>query len=80
MTNEEVAKKLNTALMALESELEDWFPNQSNQFVAYGPNIHECKEILAEILPYFESHAKFEKELAEAYNEGWPDFVDGDIL
>ena len=33
-----------------------------------------------ELIRYFESHAKFDKELKETYNEGWPDFVDGDIV
>jgi hypothetical protein len=52
------------------------------------------KEVVADLydlLHHFKLHAKFEKDIAEAYNdkEGrtpyklddeWPDFVDGDIV
>jgi len=35
---------------------------------------------IEELIAYFESRVKFKKELSEAYNDGWPDFVDGDII
>lgn len=82
MTNQEIAKLLTYVRDTIKNDLNDWDPkdSNSNNYFAYGPAHKEAVKDLERLLSYFNSHAKFEKELSEAYSEGWPDFVDGDII
>jgi len=80
MTNQEVVKLLAYVRDTIEDDFNDWQQTESNNYLAYGPAHKDALKDLERLLSYFESHAKFEKELSRVYNEGWPDFVDGDIV
>ena len=80
MTNQQIANLLTSIKNTIEDDLKDWNDINTNSYVAYGPSHADAVTDLERLLSYFNSHAKFEKELKEAYNEGWPDFVDGDIV
>ena len=80
MTNQQIARLLTNIKGTIENDLNDWNDASTNSYVAYGPAHADAVVDLNRLISYFNSHAKFEKELAEAYNEGWPDFVDGDIV
>jgi hypothetical protein len=80
MKDQEILDKLTTVSDLINEEFKDWNRYESSMYMAYGPSMLTVMETLKELRKYFESHAKFEKELKEAYNEGWPDFVDGDII
>jgi len=82
MTNQQIANLLASIKNTIEDDLKEWNPedSNSNNYFAYGPAHKEAIKDLKRLISYFDSHAKFEKELSEAYNEGWPDFVDGDII
>ena len=91
MNDNQIIEDLKYAITTIESDLEEWDPADSNHYLAYGPEMKEVVADLYNLLHHFTAHAKFEKDIAEAYNdkEGrtpykfddeWPDFVDGDIL
>jgi len=80
MTNQQIVNLLESIKNTIEDDLKGWSDVNTNSYVAYGPSHADAVIDLERLLSYFNSHAKFEKELAEAYNEGWPDFVDGDII
>ena len=81
MTNQQIANLLASIKNTIEDDLKEWDPedSNSNSYFAYGPSHADAVTDLERLLSYFNSYAKFEKELSEVYSEGWPDFVDGDI-
>jgi len=79
MTDEEVVKLLAYIRDTIEDDLKYWNDKVSNSYFAYGPSHADALKDLEKLLNHFESHAKFEKNLSEAYSSSWPDFVDGNI-
>lgn len=82
MTSQQITNLLVNIKKTIEDDLKDWNPkdSNSNNYLAYGPTHKDAVKNIEKILNYFNSDIKFEKELAKAYNEDWPDFVDGDII
>ena len=80
MNDNQIIEDLKYAITTIESDLEEWDPADSNHYLAYGPEMKEVVADLYDLLRHFKSDAKFEKDLAETYNETWPDFVDGNII
>jgi hypothetical protein len=83
MTNNDIVTRLSVVRNILKDEIDEWVTTgheSSSYFQAYGPEMENAINRLEKVINYFESHAKFDNELAAAYNEGWPDFVDGDII
>jgi len=82
MKDDQIVATLENAISSIESDLNDWDPadSNSNNYLAYGPEMKEVVADLYDLLRHFKSDAKFEKDLAETYNETWPDFVDGNII
>ena len=80
MKDDQIVATLENAISSIESDLNDWDPADSNNYLAYGPEMKEVVADLYDLLRHFKVDAKFEKDLAETYNETWPDFVDGNII
>jgi hypothetical protein len=82
MKDETVEQILERCINLINEEYKDWDPkdSNSNDYLAYGPSMAIVLAELESLRKYFYAEAKFDRDMAEAYNEGWPDFVDGDII
>jgi len=80
MRDDQIVRTLKNAIGCIEADLDNWEPADSNNYLAYGPEMKEVVADLYDLLHHFKADAKFEKDLAETYNETWPDFVDGNII
>jgi hypothetical protein len=80
MKDDQLVAILENAISSIESDLNDWDPADSNNYLAYGPEMKEIVADLYDLLHHFKTDAKFEEDLAKTYNETWPDFVDGNII
>ena len=80
MKDETVEQILERCINLINEDYTDWNSEGSDNYVANGYNIAIVLAELEGLRKYFHAEAKFDRDMAETYNESWPDFVDGDIV